>query len=133
MAHMNQENKAKLAAGLKKVMPEGWKYSLAVRRHSTIVLTIKSAPVDLLAKANEARQEEYHATDYTTINHYHIARAFKDESLVETFTKIVAALNEGNHDRSDSMSDYFDVGWYVEINIGAWHRPFTVTQAKEAA
>jgi phenolic acid decarboxylase len=44
MAYVNQEKKAKI---LKKVMPKGWKYSLAVRNHSTIVCTIKSAPVDL--------------------------------------------------------------------------------------
>jgi len=30
MAWMNQERKATLATGLKKVMPKGWKYSLAV-------------------------------------------------------------------------------------------------------
>jgi hypothetical protein len=32
MAWMNQERKAALAARLKRVLPEGWKYSLAVPR-----------------------------------------------------------------------------------------------------
>jgi hypothetical protein len=32
----------------------------------------------------------------------------------------------GNHDRSDIQSDYFDVGWYVDVNIGSWNRPYEV-------
>ena len=48
MAYMNQEKKAKIAAALKTVVPKGWKYSLAVRNHSSIVMNIKSAPVDLV-------------------------------------------------------------------------------------
>lgn len=49
MAWMNHERKAALAAGLKKVMPKGSKYSLAVRHHSTLVLTISKAPIDMVA------------------------------------------------------------------------------------
>jgi hypothetical protein len=30
----------------------------------------------------------------------------------------------GNHNRSDIMSDYHDVGWYVDINIGQWNKPY---------
>jgi hypothetical protein len=40
--------------------------------------------------------------------------------------EVMKALNEGNHDRSDSQSDYFDVGWYVYINIGKWNKPFVL-------
>jgi hypothetical protein len=29
----------------------------------------------------------------------------------------------GNHDRSDSQTDYFDVGWYIEIQFGQWDKP----------
>jgi hypothetical protein len=33
----------------------------------------------------------------------------------------------GNHDRSDSMTDYFDVGWYISINVGKWNKPYEMT------
>lgn len=112
MAYVNQEKKAKIAAELKKVMPKDWKYSLAVRHHSTIVLTIRSAPVDLIA-INKYRQ----------INPYHLADHFTGE-LLETIKKIIAALNIDNHDRSDSMSDYFDVGHYVDVSLGRFDKPF---------
>ena len=131
MAYMNQERKAKLAAKLKEVVPKGWKYSLRVRNHSTIVMTIASAPVDLMAEARrvtadrQARRGEspsaYLAT-HVSVNPYHPDMSF-DESL-PVIRDILAALNDGNHDRSDIQSDYFDVGWYVDVNIGTWDKPF---------
>jgi hypothetical protein len=33
-------------------------------------------------------------------------------------------MNMGNHDNSDIMTDYFDVGWYVDVNIGLWNKPY---------
>ena len=48
MAYMTQSNKKRIAEKLKTVMPTGWKYSLAVRDHSKLVLTIQAAPVDIL-------------------------------------------------------------------------------------
>jgi hypothetical protein len=60
MAYMNQEKKAVIAAALKAVMPADWKYGLTVQNGMTIVLTIKSAPVDLIAMINakNAKQAE---------------------------------------------------------------------------
>lgn len=136
MAFMNQERKNKLAANLKAVMPNGWKYSLAVRNYSTIVLTIASAPVDLIGEMNRVLSEDPHrsasrepAEGNAMVNHYYLDKQF-DGELLETFKKIDAALNDGNHDRSDIMSDYFDVGWYVDIRIGRWDKPFVFTGAQ---
>lgn len=134
MAYMNQEKKAKIAAKLKDVVPKGWKYSLSVRNRSTIVMTITSAPVDLMAEAQrvtaerQARQGEtprpYFAATHLGVNPFHPHFSF-DVSL-PIFKDIIKALNDGNHDRSDIMSDYFDVGWYVEIGVGKWDKPFKV-------
>ena len=51
MAYMSQENKKSIAVNLKTVIPASWKWSLSVRHHSTLVLTIASAPIDLIAEA----------------------------------------------------------------------------------
>jgi hypothetical protein len=40
--------------------------------------------------------------------------------------EIMPLMNAGNHDRSDIQTDYFDVGWYVDVNIGRWDRPYQV-------
>lgn len=122
MAYVDQTKKAKIAANLKKVMPDGWKYSLAVRNHSTIVLTISAAPINLLNKVVDLREGE---TTFT-LNPYHFRNQFNERKYIDIFEKIIAALNTDNHDNSDIMTDYFDVGHYVEISIGRWDKPFVV-------
>lgn len=133
MAYMNQEKKSKIAAKLKDVVPKGWKYSLRVRNHSTIIMTVTSAPVDLMAEAQrvtaERRARQGDAPNNYThthldVNPYHPDFSF-DVSL-PTIRSILEAMNDGNHNRSDIMSDYFDVGWYVDINVGSWDKPFKV-------
>jgi hypothetical protein len=138
MAYMNQENKKKIAAELKKIIPSSWKWSLSVRHHSTLVLTIASAPVDLIEEAwkNAAERQRtscYHndppqpKPTYYSPNEYYLDREFSGETLC-TFQDIKNAMMTGNHDNSDAMTDYFDVGWYIDICIGAYDRPFKVAQ-----
>lgn len=131
MAYMSQEKKAKIAANLKKVMPKDWKYSLAVHHHSTIILTISAAPVDLIAHFNEtcqkaARhsvQEFTPAKDYIQVNEFYLNTQFSGDVLA-AFEKIKDAMNTDNFDRSDIQSDYFCVGHWVNIHIGKWDKPF---------
>lgn len=115
MAYMNQEKKAKIATKLKEVVPKSWKYTLGVRHHSSIVMTIKSAPVDLS-----------NGKGYVQVNTYYPDSYYSGKTL-QTIRDIISALNEGNHDRSDIMTDYFDVGWYVDLNVGRWDKPFVVS------
>ena len=35
---------------------------------------------------------------------------------------------EQNHNNSDVQTDYFDVGWYIEINVGDWEKPYKLTK-----
>lgn len=139
MAYVNQEKKAVFAAALKKVVPAGWKYSLAVRNYSTIVMTISAAPVDLLAEV-QAKYNEENLVSYDThrkvgethnVNPYWLETQFT--TSLPTFQAIVDALNTGNHDRSDVMTDYFDVGHYVSIHIGTWEKPFKYLAPVSAA
>ena len=121
MAYIDQTKKASIAKALKGIIPQGWKYSLAIRHHSTLVLTITGAPLDLIALYGvEGRTE-------LNVNRHHYATHCADECLRDTLGAILDALNAGNHDRSDLQTDYFDVGWYVDVRIGAWNRPFAVT------
>lgn len=121
MAYMDQEKKRVIAAAVKAVMPQGWKYSLAVRDYQVIVCTIRRAPFDLMASL---ANERWGQTTYRDLNPHYIRREFDDECVADVFERIVSALNTGNHDRSDTQRDYFDVGHYVEIRIGEWDKPF---------
>ena len=62
------------------------------------------------------------------LNLYHLHLHYSGKTL-KTITAIKDACNVGNHDRSDSQSDYFDVGWYVDINIGSDEKGFTYRKA----
>lgn len=153
MAFMNQAKKRLIADALKKVVPPDWKYSLAVRHHSTIVMTIRAAPVNFMQleaerlRAELRRGHPYIDPDYITayigelergelayfkLNEFQVATRFPGE-VGATFAKIVAALNTGNHDNSDLMTDYFDVGHYIDLRIGAYDKPFRYIPPEAAA
>lgn len=143
MAYMNQEQKKEIAKMLKSFMPKSWKYSLSVDNLSTIVLTIREADVDLLEILYQKSLKEYQRSvnagmyhpepvkrAYSDVYHKHIESYFEGEVL-QLFRKIVACLNFNNYDNSDAMTDYFDVGHYVRINIGKFNKPFTFKPKEE--
>jgi len=111
---MNQEKKAEIQALLKSAVPKNWKWSLAVRNYSTIVFTVREAPCADLGE---------HDGRHVEVNPYCLDKYFS-ESILPTAKKILAALNNKNHNRSDSQSDYFDIGHYVDFKIGSWDKKF---------
>ena len=123
MAYMDQERKAKLAAGVKAVMPKGWKYSLAVRNHSTIVCTISEAPVDLITALHGVGGN---GQRHTEVNRRWFEFRNIPDDVATPMLAILDALNVGNHNRSDLQQDLHDVGWYVSLKIGRWDKPFKV-------
>lgn len=130
MAYVSQEKKAKIAAALKAVVPAGWKYSLSVRHHRTIVMTVASAPFDLIGAFKGTEHFDPKSAKHHQVNPYHYRSQLDDECVADVFDRIFDALNTDNHDRSDSMTDYFDVGHYVELDLGRWNKPFLFTQRK---
>lgn len=131
MAYISKEDKEKIVAAVKSVLPKGWKASFRVRNHSGIVFTLKSTPHTLeeLFKHDFIEKKKEH---YTTkeglissfsLNNYHL-ESFVNPEFLGLFKKIDDALNTDNYDNSDSMSDYFDVGHYVYWEIGSENKPY---------
>lgn len=123
MAYMSQEKKAKIAPLIKAICKKyGVKASLAVRNHSTLVLNVKSGKVDFMkdyGNEESARQFGIQVNPYWYHDHF-------DGKSKKFLGEVIAAMNDGNHDRSDAQVDYFDVGWYVDVNIGKWNKPYTI-------
>jgi hypothetical protein len=138
MAYMSQERKKQIKVELDKVLKgTGIKYSLGVRHHSTLVLNISQGPVDFIGNHNavvsDANYIHFHpnanlAKNYLDINTHWYHEHFTG-NVLELLKKIVTVMMTGNHDNSDSMSDYFDVGWYIDINVGKWDRPYRLIGA----
>jgi hypothetical protein len=141
MAYMNQERKAKLAPAIKALFKRyGIKASIAVRHNSTLVVNIKSGAIDLIGNYIEnLKTRNYNKFDPNNIeaikrikeagnidvNPYWYHEHFTGEAQ-KFLSGLFLAMNIGNHDRSDIQADYFDVGWYVDVNIGKWNKPYEV-------
>ena len=135
MAYMSQEKKSKIAPVVKQVLAKyGVKGSLAVSNHMTLVLNIKSGPIDFIQNYNDTVGNQpggfrlgSPAKDCMQINPYHYENHFSGKA--KNFLKeILTAMNDGNYDNSDVQSDYFSVGWYVEVNIGNWNKPYILAK-----
>ncbi len=135
MAYMSQERKKALAPAIMAICKKhGLKASLAVRHHSTLVLNIASGPIYFLTQYNERtiarlteqdRMSDYSPVTHIDVNEYHL-EAWTGPAG-EFLREVMPAMMTGNHDRSDTMTDYFDVGWYIDINVGQWDKPYICT------
>ena len=127
MAYYSQERKAKIAPQIKAILKKyNVKGSLSVENHMTVVLTIRSGKLDFIENFNTTglnRPVGSVAMSYIGVNPYHYTSHFSGECL-DFLSEVMSVLNEGNHDNSDIQTDYFDVGWYVDINIGKWNKPY---------
>jgi len=134
MAYVSQELKAKLAQKIKAICKKyKVKASLAVRHHSTLVLNIKEGNIDFIGNYNQTisdrdptgKRQINPAEKSIQVNPYWYHEHFSGTAK-KFLEEVIPAMNNGNHDRSDIQTDYFDVGWYVDVNIGQWNKPYTV-------
>ena len=134
MAYVSQDLKKSLAPTIKRICQKyGVKGSLSVRNHSTLCLTVKSGNVDFFesfnrlgkAETRPAYNEFRAAERCIDVNVYHYKNHFDGKAL-KFLQEVIPAMNKGNHDNSDIMTDYFDVGWYVDVNIGKWDKPYVL-------
>lgn len=135
MAYMSQENKAKIAPAIKAILKKyNVKASLSVRNHMTLALNVKSGSIDFIGNFNktvEAQPGGFRngtpAEGSLQVNPYWFQDHF--DGVAKKFLKeVLEAMNMGNWDKSDSQSDYFNVGWYVDVNIGKWDTPYVLVK-----
>jgi len=125
MAYVSQELKSKLAPQIKAICKKyGVKASLAVRNHSTLALNIKSGKIDFISdygNSDDARKFGIQVNPYWYKDHFTgKSKAFLSE--------VIPAMNDGNWDKSEIQYDYFNVGWYSDVNIGKWNKPYELTK-----
>lgn len=128
MAYVSQELKATLAPRIKAICKKyNVKATLAVRNHMTLCLNIKEGAIDFIG--NFAKVTGKNADDWSVkkgnidVNPYHYRNHFDGRAKM-FLEEVITAMNNGNHDNSDIQTDYFDVGWYIDVNIGRWDRPY---------
>ena len=131
MAHVSQDRKKGFQEKIKVINKKyGMKATLSVRDHMTIVLTIRSGAIDFVNDLQENNRERYDTTvyecnkksiensDFSLYSFSRVEDTFKGIAC-DYLTECFAVLLEGHYNNSDSQRDYFDVAWYIDVNIGA--------------
>jgi hypothetical protein len=111
MAYIGKEKKQAIRLALKEAgIPNHWRWTIRLNSpyNSTVSFNLWKSDGKLHDFAKGKR-----------INPYYLENFFEGEAeeYLDTFKKIKDALNTDNYDNSDVMTDYFDVGHYIEINI----------------
>jgi len=122
---MNQEKKSKLAPLIKKVAAKyGVKITIGVRNNSVLIVNIISGKLDFVKDAVDKDLKNRLTNSATRDYSYSIpafsefvARDFEGKSK-NFLLELLNAMNAGNHDRSDYQTDYYDIGWGTDINLG---------------
>lgn len=140
MAYVSKANidskRDRVKAILKKYNLKGM---LSGTNDSTLTLKIKEGALDFIGNHADTEAaktygrpphlptiEQLRQYKYTTINPYWYNEHYTGDCLA-FLKQVMVVMNEGNHDNSDIQSDYFDVGWYVSVQVGQWDKPYVLT------
>ena len=119
MAYISSQSVNEIRNSIKELYPakKGWKFSITREHYSSVRCEILSAPIEL--RVDTTKQNE-------GVNHFWLESRYegKNDTATEILKNINSILNLNNFDNSDAMTDYFHVGHYVTISIGAWDKPF---------
>jgi len=122
MAYVSQDDKAKLAPQIKKVLNKyGMKGSISIRHHMSLVVTIQSGSIEF---------DHSHGDGYTQVNVYHIDSHYEGKAKA-FLTELLAAMKGPDYfNNDDAMTDYFHRSHYTDINIGKWNKPYFMQVSK---
>jgi hypothetical protein len=128
MAYISKADKDAKAVELRALAKEyGIKATVARRHCYTIVLNIQGGKIDFYGALKEV--DGNYSRDYIQVNPYWLDDQFNKGVAHDFLTKALEIMNRGNHNNSDAMVDYFDVGWYIDINVGQWNKPYKLALA----
>lgn len=131
MAYITKEETAEIRNNLKKAYPE-IKFSVRMRHHSNVDVTILESPYNF----------ELNGKEYRGVNHYHIdnsggvdydGNTIKPHTHLDILKGILAIISANHWDKSEIMTDYFNCAFYYDLSIGAWEKPYKLKAEKLAA
>ena len=131
MAYISSESVKDKRNRIKKALPE-FKFSVTIDNYSSIIIRIVEGPLPMPVYESQER-ERIHGGLYSDdfrkdnqqVNHYWYKDHYKDfPEWIKVFNQIIEIANEGNYDESDIQSDYHHVGFYLNLEIGRWDKPY---------
>lgn len=140
MAYVSKALKKELAPGIRRVLKKyRMKGTISVNMsHTQLRVTLWEGPLfaDMWRERRNNSQEQWLYWSYSVPsgaaeNDFWQAQLRKAGLVGDDYTFICelgAAMDAGNHNSSDIMSDYFDVGWYSEIAVGRYERNYVCSK-----
>lgn len=127
MAWYTQEMKKALQPKVKELCKKyNIKFSISIQDHRKVCVTLKSGSLDIVG--NFIENTNHHDVSGLTIN----STAWIDREFSGTvndfLSKLREVINEGNWNKSDIQTDYFNVGWYSSIVVGGRKENYFVTK-----
>ena len=123
MAYISQKEKKELSVGIKQVLKKyGMKGTIGVNHDSSLVVNVQSGVLDFTGHFT-------HGDGYIQVNEYHIDNHYS--GVIKNFLNELLKAMKGTkwYNKSDAMVDYFDIAYYMDINIGKWNKPYVLKEA----
>lgn len=125
MAFINKEHVKQIRESLKKAFPE-IKFSVRKENHSSVHVSILKSPYDF------SDLPHYREDYYTSVNHFRVPDC-THRKLLEKILEIVRTGSDRVwFDKSDSMTDYFYVAFYIHLYVGHWEKGYEMVSWEEA-
>ena len=118
MAYIGQDTKKQLAPAIKAVLKKfGVKGTIGINNHSSLVVNLKEGVIDF--------GDVHHQ-----VNTYHIEKFYGTGVAGKFLNELVTAMKGTKwYNNTDAQIDYFDIAYYVYINIGQWDKEYKVVEA----
>ena len=118
MAYIGQKEKKELAPAIKAVLKKfGVKGTIGIDNHRGLKVNLKEGVIDF-------------GEVYDQVNTYHIEKFYGTGIAGQFLNELVAAMKGTKwYNNTDAQIDYFDIAYYVYINIGQWDKEYKVVEA----
>lgn len=135
---------------------KSFKFSVSIERYSggsSITINVMQSPIKLFKDISEVSENEvlrlmnarndtreevlkfisYNLNEeHQQINQYYINdNKFLTDEGKSFFKQVLEIANKHNWDKGDVMTDYFDVNYYLYLNVGKYDKPCIYTYKKE--
>ena len=139
MAYISQEKKKELAPAIKAVLKKyGVKGTIGINHHSSLVVNIKEGVLDFIGDAQQHNdkvaaqrgQKSYPVGDHLQVNTFYADEWAVDETISKFYEELIGAMKGTTwYNKSDAMSDYFDIAYYLDVNVGKWDKGYVLKDA----
>ena len=140
MAFISAEDVKHIRNELKKELPQ-YKFSVVRDHHSSVTISLMKGAAfkdheyfDRYAqetKVGNLSDGEHHQINQHWLEEFYGKENAKVLDKIHIIAKTAPAKNGGKvwYNDSDAMIDYFDIAYYIHINVGKWNKQYEIVEA----